>query len=50
MDLLEIKFLEECTRTNEQVENLEETTLVLWDMLLASNVFEEEKEEKYVLV
>ena len=53
MNLIDNKFLDECTKTKEQVENLEvieeenpfppevETTLVLWDILLAMNMVEE---------
>lgn len=60
MNLVDKKFLDECTKTEEQVENLEvveeenpflpevETTLVLWDMLPIMNMFEEESEEKDV--
>lgn len=50
MNLIASKFLNECTKTNEQVKNLEtneeenqcqpkEKTLLLWDMPPTMNIF-----------
>ena len=59
VNLVASKFLDECMKIDEEVESLgtieeenhgepEETSLDLWDMLLAMNMFEGEKEEKDV--